>query len=71
MTRAILSAITLDFLQAFEYHPLFLLALLIFLYFVFDGCIFNKKIDIVLISIVASAFIVVWVLRMIGIIPCL
>ena len=66
MTRAIFSALRFDFVQAFAYHPLFPLVPLIFLYFIFDGRLIKKSVDITLIIAMFAAFLVVWILRLFG-----
>lgn len=70
MTRALLSVLRLDFTAALAYHPLFFLTPLMLLYFLFDGRLFKKSIDAVLIALIAAAFVLVWILRLAGTIPC-
>lgn len=70
MTRAVFSLLRFDFLQALSFHPLVFLLPLLFFYFLFDGRIFGKKADTALLSAVGAAFLLVWVLRIVGILPC-
>ena len=70
MTRAVLSLLSFDLPQALAYHPLVLLTPLICLYVLFDG-LFGKKTDTVLITLIAAAFMVVWILRLTGLLACL
>ena len=71
ITRALLSAITFNFEMAFAYHPLWVLSPLILLYILYDGRLFGKIADRIIISLTCVAFLAVWILRLAGIIPCL
>ena len=71
MTRAIWCALRLDFSQAFAYHPLFPFAPQILLYFVFDGRVLKKEIDTIIIITMVAAFLLVWVLRLVGVLQTL
>ncbi len=71
MTRAFLSAVKLDFVKAAVYHPLFFTVPIIVLYFLFDGNLFGKKVDRIVIITTMTAFVAVWFLRLIGVLPCL
>jgi hypothetical protein len=70
MTRALCSLLTLNFPQAFAYHPLVFLLPLVLLYILFDE-LFGKKVDTLLIAGMAAAFLAVWILRLTGVLVCL
>lgn len=63
MTRAVFSALNLDFTSAFHYHPMFLLAPLMVLLFLFDFYI-NPKLLRVLWAIIISAFLITYLIRL-------
>lgn len=71
ITRALFSAVSFDFGMAFAYHPLWIMTPIIFLYILYDGRLFGKIADRIIISLTCAAFISVWVLRLAGILPCL
>ena len=66
LTRAVLSLLRLDFAAAVDYHPLVFTLPLLFLYFLFDGRLFSKIADRIILSVVLAAFVFVWVMRLIG-----
>ena len=66
MTRAIISALQLDFVSALQFHPLFFLAPLVITYFLFDGHVFAKCLDRIIIALIAIMFGIVWILRLCG-----
>ncbi len=68
MTRAVCSVLTFNFTKAFEYHPLVFITPLMLLYFLFDGHFFGKYVDRVILILIAVSFILVWVLRLTGVI---
>ena len=70
MTRAVISVMKLDFTMAFHFHPMvFSLPILIW-YYLYDGePISNKYINIALIVTVFVGFAIVWVLRLMKILP--
>ena len=66
MTRAVLSAIKLDFAAAFSYHPMFWSIPVLYLYFLFNGKVFNKKtLDIGILIFIAVGFFISWVEKLI------
>ena len=71
LTRATLAVFSLDFSQAFAYHPLWFFVPLIFLYILFDGNLFGKTIDRIIIGVLIIFFLFVWIMRLIGVLPCL
>ena len=71
ITRALLSAVTFNFGIAFTYHPLWVLSPLILLYILYDGSLFGKIADRIIISLMCGAFLAVWILRLAGVLPCL
>ena len=71
ITRALISALLLDFGGAFAYHPLWIMTPIIILYILCDGRLFGKIADRIIISLTCAAFVAVWVLRLAGILPCL
>lgn len=61
MTRAVVSALRLDFYRAFYYHKMFWSLPILYAYFLFDGRIFKRKIiDILILSAIAVGFCVNW-----------
>ncbi len=65
MTRAVVSACRLDFITAFRYHPMFWSMPLVYLYILFDGRLFNKRVvDVTVLSVIAFGFLVWWILRL-------
>lgn len=67
MTRAVLAILRMDFETALGYHPLVFLLPLIGAYYLLDGNIFGKKADAVLLAVILLAFLVVWLLRLYGV----
>lgn len=66
MTRAIRSALQLDFVSAFRYHPMFWSVPLIFLFLFLDGGIFkNKKFNYVWLALIGIGFIINWIVKLI------
>lgn len=64
MTRAFISALRLDFKAAFAYHPMFWSMPILYLYFLFNGKLFNKKlIDYGVLILIALGFIINWVVK--------
>ena len=65
-TRAVLSALQLKFVDAWNYHPLFWTFPLIILGFLTDCTLFNKpKLDMAITISVVASFFVCWAVRMI------
>ncbi len=61
MTRALLSAIKLDFVSAFSYHKMFWSLPILVLYFLFDGKVFkNKIINITVLLLIGIGFLLNW-----------
>ena len=63
-----MSMLRFDFSKALMYHPLLPLTPLMLLYFLFDGRLFGKRIDKIVLVFIAAAFALVWVLRLAGVI---
>lgn len=65
MTRAIISAMKLDFISAFHYHKMFWSVPILYLYFLFDGKLFtNKLINRTVFIFIAAGFIVFWIIKL-------
>jgi hypothetical protein len=64
MTRAVLSALRLDFRSAFYYHPLFLLSPIMFLLFIFEGYLKPRHLKAAWASIIIL-FIIAYLVRLI------
>lgn len=66
MTRAALSVLSLDFVTAFKYHPMFWSVPVAYLYFLFDGRLFkNKIIDRTILIFIAAGFVANWFFKLI------
>ena len=64
MTRAVLSAIRLDFADAFMLHPMFWSLPILIIYFLYDGSLFNnKKINSGVLAILALGFFLNWIVK--------
>lgn len=64
MTRALLSALRLDFVSAFSYHAMFWSLPILYLMFLFDGKIFNNKfLNAFVMFIMVIGFILNWLFR--------
>ncbi len=64
MTRAWLSALKLDFSMAFSYHFMFWLLPILFICFLRDGRLFDKKeFNIIFYSLTIIGFLINWVHR--------
>ena len=65
MTRALLSVLRLDFVSAFNYHPMFWSVPVVFAFLIFDGKIFkNKKINYTVLSLIAVGFAINWAFKL-------
>ncbi len=65
MTRAILSALRLDFAAAFRYHPMFWSMPILYLYFLLDEGVFRKKLwDRIVLWGIAAGFVINWLLKL-------
>lgn len=69
MSRALLAAVRLDFSSAFSLHPLFWTVPFIFLYILFDGALFGKRVDRIILPLLLSGFVCVWILRLCSVLP--
>ncbi len=66
MTRALKAAITFDFVKAFSYHWMFWALPIMYIYFLWEGRLFeNKKIDKVIWYVIGGGFLANWVYRLI------
>jgi hypothetical protein len=67
MMRALLSALKFDFALAFQYHRMFWSIPILGLYVLFDGRLFkNKVINILVLVLIATGFVINWVLNLVG-----
>lgn len=65
MTRAIKAALRFDFIKAFSYHLMFWAVPIMYIYFLWEGRLFeNKKIDKVIWIVIIMGFILNWILRL-------
>jgi hypothetical protein len=66
MTRAVLSALKFDFASAFAYHSMFWSIPILYIYFLYDGKVFGKKIiDLTVLITIAIGFVLNWVLKLV------
>lgn len=66
-TRSLLSVLRLDFVNAWNYHPLFWLFPILVILFFKDGVIFSKKIyNTILLSAIGFLFLITWIVRLIN-----
>ena len=66
MTRALKSALTMDFSKAFSYHWMFWALPIMYIYFLWEGRLFeDKRIDKVIWCVVGIGFLANWVYRLI------
>ncbi len=64
MTRAVLSVLSLDFPAAFSHHFMFWSLPILYIMFLFDGKIFNKKTyNILLIGSITIGFVINWLIH--------
>lgn len=62
MTRALFSALQLDFVSAFNYHPMFWSVPVVFLFLYLDGGVFkNKKANHIILGLIGVGFLINWV----------
>ena len=66
MTRAFLALLRLDFSAAWGYHPMVFALPLMYLYFLFDGKFFSKKIDTAVWIIIGAGFLLHWLHLLLG-----
>lgn len=65
VTRALLSVLDFDFVSAFHYHKMFWAVPILYLYFLFDGKLFeNKVLNKALFIGIAVGFIVSWIVKL-------
>ena len=66
MSRAVVSALKLDFAAAFEYHLMFWSMPLLYVYFITDGKLFKGKYtDRIILWCILAGFVINWVLLLI------
>lgn len=66
MTRALLSAVTLNFKSAFSYHFMFWSVPILYICYLFDGRLFKSKpLNTVLYAVIGAGFAVNWILKLI------
>ena len=64
MSRAFFSALRLDFIAAFRFHPMFWSMPILYLYFLYDGKVIGKKIiDTIILGLIFLGFVLSWVLK--------
>lgn len=64
MSRAYFSLLKFDIKLAFNYHPMFWSVPILYLYFLFDGKLFGKKlIDGIVLAAICLGFIVNWLVK--------
>ena len=67
MTRAVVSALKLEFTSAFTLHPMFWSVPILGLYFLYDGRLFeNKHINRAVLISLGAGFVFVWIMRLIN-----
>lgn len=70
MTRAIQSALVLDFKSAFSYHLMFFSVPVLYLYFLFNGNLFkNKVINRIVLTVIVIGFTVDWIVNILRTFP--
>ncbi len=66
MSRAVFSALRLDFAAAFSFHPMFWSLPVLYLYFIFNGKIFHKKsVDNGILILIALGFLIHWLTKLV------
>ena len=66
MTRALLSALSLDFVSAFKYNAMFWALPIMYIYFLCEGSLFkNKCIDFVIWVVILSGFALNWIVHLV------
>ena len=66
MTRALISALRLDFVAAFLHHPLFPTVPVLYAFFLFDGQLFKKKtLNTVILTVIGLGFVANWMISII------
>lgn len=64
MTRAYISLLHLDFAAAFSYHPMFWSVPILYLYLLFDGNLFRRKIlNRCVLLLIGAGFAVNWIMK--------
>lgn len=63
MTRALLSAVRLDFISAFKYHPMFWSVPLLLVFLFKNGNLFSKRADKIILIFIASGFLINWIIQ--------
>ena len=65
ITRGVLAALRLDFVTAWNYHPMFWSIPVLYLYYLFDGKLFkNRFLNSGLIAVIIIGFFANWVIRL-------
>lgn len=65
MSRALYSALRLEFATAFGYHPMFWSIPILYLYLLFGGKLLNKKwLDIPILILIAVGFLINWIVNL-------
>lgn len=65
ITRGVLAGLRLDFVSAWNYHPMFWSIPVLYLYYLFDGRLFKSKIlNSGLIALIIIGFLVNWGIRL-------
>ena len=67
MTRAVISAVSADFVSAFSHHAMFWSLPVLYLYFLTDGRLFkNKALNTLVFILIAVGFGIVWVTKIVS-----
>ena len=70
MTRAVLSSILLDFVKAFDYHPMVWSVPILVGYFFCDGNLFKHRLlNSAVLTLIGSGYFAVWLFRLFGFLP--
>lgn len=65
MSRAYFALLKFDFAAAYNYHPMFWSVPIAYLYFLYDGRLFGKKIlDYAVMILIALGFIINWIVKL-------
>lgn len=66
ITRGLISAFRLDFVTAWNYHPMFWSVPVLYLFYLFDGAPFKRKyVNGIILAAIAVGFLATWTVRLI------
>lgn len=64
MTRAVISALKLNFIEAFNFHPMFWSVPILYVYIIKDGKLFkNKTVNISCLVFIGIGFLLNWLIK--------